>query len=62
MTKVLLYARIVTKGGVTIKSIVVSVKMPIILKERIDVLAHKGLTSRNHWIVRTLTRVSKPRN
>lgn len=41
------------------KSVVVSVKMPVTLKDRIDTLAHKGLTNRNHWIVRTLTRESK---
>jgi len=38
-----------------------SVVMPVSLKERIDVLAHKGLTNRNHWIVRTLIRESKPK-
>lgn len=41
------------------KSVVVAVKMPQELKDRIDILAKKGLTNRNHWIVRTLTRVSK---
>jgi len=41
------------------ESVVVSVKMPITLRARIDALAHKGLTNRNHWIVRTLTRESK---
>ena len=37
-------------------SVVVSVKMPIILKVRIDTLARKGITTRNGWIVRTLKR------
>ena len=36
------------------ESVVVSVKMPVSLKERIDALALKGMTSRNHWIVNTL--------
>jgi len=49
------------KRGNTMKNVVVSVKMPAILKERIDTLARKGDTNRNHWIVRTLTRVSKSR-
>ena len=39
-----------------------SVVMPIALKDRINTLAHKGLVTRNFWMVRTLTRVSKPRN
>ena len=40
-------------------NIVVSVKMPEDLKQRIDDLAKKGLTTRNHWIVRTLSRETK---
>ena len=39
----------------------VSVKMPKALKERIDILAKKGLTTRNHWIVKTLAREAKPK-
>ncbi|MBE3087201.1 MAG: hypothetical protein IMZ64_13400 [Bacteroidetes bacterium] len=35
-----------------------SVAMPHGLKLRIDELAKKGLTTRNHWIVRTLKRES----
>lgn len=61
LTKVLLYAILKLKGVLPMKSVVVSVKMPVTLKDRIDTLAHKGLTNRNRWIVRTLTRVSKPR-
>ena len=41
------------------KNVNVSVKMPIELKERIDILATKGITTRNHWIVRTLAREAK---
>ena len=41
------------------KNVNVSVKMPEDLKQRIDVLAKKGLTNRNHWIVRTLAREAK---
>ena len=42
------------------KNEVVSVKMPTTLKVRIDILAKKGLTTRNHWIVKTLERESRP--
>ena len=41
------------------KNINVSVKMPEDLKNRIDTLARKGDTTRNHWIVRTLAREAK---
>ena len=47
------------KGVLPMKNVVVSVKMPITLKDRIDTLALKGLTNRNHWIVRTLIRESR---
>lgn len=33
---------------------VVPVKMTITLKQRIDELAQKGMTNRNHWIVKAL--------
>jgi predicted DNA-binding protein len=36
-----------------------SIVMPIELKERIDILAKKGLIKRNKWIVRTLAREAK---
>lgn len=39
-------------------TVVVPVKMSLALKARIDELAQKGLTNRNHWIVRTLTRTA----
>ena len=61
LAKVLLYAIMRLKGVLPVKSVVVSVKMPITLKDRIDTLALKGLTNRNHWIVRTLIRESKPK-
>lgn len=37
-------------------TVVVPVKMSVALKARIDELAQKGMTNRNHWIIRTLTR------
>ena len=47
-------------------TVVVPVRMPVGLKERVDVLARKGLTTRNHWIVNALAKksrwLSKPRN
>lgn len=41
-----------------------SIVMPIALKNRINILARKGLITRNKWIVRTLSREShyKPSN
>ena len=38
-----------------------SIVMPIALKDRINTLAHKGMVTKNFWIVRTLARESKPK-
>lgn len=39
-----------------------SIVMPVILKDRINTLALKGMVTKNFWIVRTLTRESKSKN
>lgn len=36
-----------------------SVVMPIVLRDRISVLARKADTTRNEWIVRNLTRATR---
>ena len=43
------------------KKVVISVKVTESLRDRIDELAAKGLTTRNNWLNRTLERVTKPK-
>ena len=43
------------------RNIVVSIKMPVGLRDRIDTLAQKGLITRNRWIVKALGRDARYR-
>lgn len=39
-------------------TIVIGVRITKALKDRIDELSKKGMTNRNHWIIRTLTKAA----
>ena len=41
---------------------VISIRVPISLYERINILSRKQLMSINKWCANTLIRISKPRN
>jgi len=44
------------------KTVTTTIRLPLELRERINILARKRLCSVNAWIVNTLDRESKPRN
>jgi predicted transcriptional regulator len=54
--EVLGVARLKRRKNGSITTVVVSLRMPLPFKERLDELAAKGLTTRNAWMLRTLIR------
>lgn len=61
----LMYAIILLDGRIIMekkKTCTTTIRIPIEVRQRIDVLAHKRMCSINAWIARTLDRESRPRN
>ena len=51
----------IRKRKTTTKSVIRSIRIPVELDERINILARKGLMSKNKWIVKTLKREAAPK-